>query len=55
MAPDERQPSCFGLEKEKGEGWKGSGAMNPAINEKRPTPVSVKKNKVVNPIDRESA
>jgi len=33
----EHQPSCFALEEEKGEGWKGSGAMGPAINEARPS------------------
>jgi hypothetical protein len=37
MAADEHQPSCFALEEEKGEGWKGSGAMKPAINEARPS------------------
>jgi hypothetical protein len=37
MAPDERQPSCFALEEEKGEDWKGGGAMKPAISQKRPT------------------
>ena len=37
MAAEERQPSCFALEEEKGEGWKGSGAMKPAINEARPS------------------
>jgi hypothetical protein len=36
-AADERQPSCFALEEEKGEGWKGSGAAGPAINEARPS------------------
>jgi hypothetical protein len=34
---EEHQPSCFALEEEKGEGWKGSGAMGPAINEARPS------------------
>jgi hypothetical protein len=34
---EEHQPSCFALEEEKGEGWKGSGAMGPAINEVRPS------------------
>jgi hypothetical protein len=34
---DEHQPSCFALEEEKGEDWKGSGATGPAINEVRPT------------------
>ena len=37
VAADEHQPSCFALEEEKGEGWKGSGAMGPAINEARPS------------------
>jgi len=37
MAAEEHQPSCFALEEEKGEGWKGSGAMEPAINEARPS------------------
>jgi hypothetical protein len=37
MGAEERQPSCFALEDERGEGWKGSGAMGPAINETRPT------------------
>ena len=37
MAADEHRPSCFALEEEKGEGWKGSGAMGPAINEARPS------------------
>jgi len=32
-ATDERQPNCFGLEEERGERWKGSGATEPAINE----------------------
>jgi hypothetical protein len=38
IAADERQPSCFALEEEKGEGWKGGGATGPAIKkEARPT------------------
>jgi hypothetical protein len=37
MTEEEHQPSCFALEEEKGEGWKGSGAMGPAINEARPS------------------
>jgi hypothetical protein len=38
IAADERQPSCFALEDEKGEGWKGGGATGPAIKkEARPT------------------
>jgi transcription elongation factor Elf1 len=32
-AVNEHQPSCFGLEEERGERWKGSGATKPAINE----------------------
>ena len=34
---DEHQPSCFGLEEERGEGWKGSGAAKSAINEAKPS------------------
>jgi hypothetical protein len=37
MAAEERHPSCFALEDERGEGWNGSGAMGPAINETRPS------------------
>jgi hypothetical protein len=37
MGAEERQPSCFALEDERGEGWNGSGAMGPAINETRPS------------------
>lgn len=33
----EHQGSCFALEEEKGDGWKGSGATKPVINEKRPS------------------
>ena len=36
-ATDERQPGCFALEEEKGEDWKGSGAMKSEINESRPS------------------
>ena len=36
-AADERQPSCFALEEEKGEHWNGSGAMTRVINEARPS------------------
>ena len=36
-ASGERQAGCFALEEEKGEGWKGSGAMKSDINEKRPS------------------
>ena len=32
-AVNEHQPSCFGLEEERGEVWKGSGATKPAITE----------------------
>jgi hypothetical protein len=32
-AANEHQPSCFALEEERGEGWKGSGATKPNINE----------------------
>ena len=32
-AVNEHQPSCFGLEEERGERWEGSGATKPAINE----------------------
>jgi hypothetical protein len=35
MGAEER--SCFALEDERGEGWNGSGAMGPAINETRPS------------------
>ena len=34
---DERQPSCFALEEEKGQHWTGSGAMGRVINEARPS------------------
>ncbi len=34
---EERQPSCFGLEEEKGEPWTGSGASRPLLIETRPT------------------
>jgi len=34
---DEHQPSCFGLEEERGEGWKGSGAAKSEINEAKPS------------------
>jgi hypothetical protein len=37
MLAEEHQPSCFALEEERGEGWKGSGAMRPAINEVQPS------------------
>ena len=35
-AIDERKPSCFALEEERGEHWTGTGAMKPLINEARP-------------------
>ena len=31
------QPSCFAAEEERGAGWKGNGAMGPAINDARPS------------------
>jgi hypothetical protein len=34
---DEHQPSCFALEDEKGEDWKGSGAAKSQIIEARPS------------------
>ena len=34
---DEHQPSCFALEEESGEGWKGSGAAKSEINEAKPS------------------
>ena len=34
---EEHQASCFALEEETGEGWRGSGAMGPAINDARPS------------------
>ena len=33
----EHQPSCFALEEERGEGWKGSGAAKSEINEATPS------------------
>jgi len=36
-ATNEHQASCFALEEEKGEGWKGTGATKPIINEARPS------------------
>ena len=35
MVAEEHQSSCFAGEEEKGGGWKGGGAMGPAINEER--------------------
>jgi hypothetical protein len=37
IAMDEHQPSCFALEEEKGEDWKGTGEMKRTINEVRPS------------------
>jgi hypothetical protein len=34
---EEHQPSCFGLEEEKGEHWDGTGATRPLLAETRPT------------------
>jgi hypothetical protein len=34
---NEHQPSCFALEEEKGEGWKGGGGAKPTVNETRPS------------------
>ena len=34
---DDHQPSCFALEEERGEGWKGSGAAKSEINEAKPS------------------
>jgi len=35
--PDEHQPSCFGLEEERGGSWKGSGGTVPSIKEAKPS------------------
>jgi hypothetical protein len=35
--PDEHQPSCFALEEERGDSWKGTGAAPPAIKEAKPS------------------
>jgi hypothetical protein len=35
--PDEHQPSCFGLEEERGGSWKGSGGSVPSIREAKPS------------------
>ena len=37
MEAEERQASCFALEDERGEGWKGSGATGPTLKETRPS------------------
>ena len=34
---EDRPPSCFGLEEERGEDWKGNGAMKSEINETLPS------------------
>ncbi len=36
-ADEEHQPSCFGLEEEKGDSWTGVGAARPLLIETRPT------------------
>jgi hypothetical protein len=36
-ATEEHQPSCFALEEERGQDWKGAGASEPAVKETRPT------------------
>jgi hypothetical protein len=36
-AKDERQPSCFAQEEERGQDWHGAGASGPAVKETRPT------------------
>jgi hypothetical protein len=36
-ASGEHQSSCFALEEEKEEGWKGAGGMKSDINETRPS------------------
>jgi hypothetical protein len=35
--PDEHQPSCFGLDEERGGDWKGSGRTVPSIKEAKPS------------------
>ena len=38
IEPEEQhQPSCFGLEEERGESWSGTGASRPLLSESRPT------------------
>ncbi len=37
IAVNEHQPSCFALEEERGEEWKGSGATKPSIKEAKPS------------------
>jgi hypothetical protein len=34
---EQHQPGCFALEEEKGEGWSGTGASRPLLNEAKPT------------------
>jgi hypothetical protein len=34
---EEHQPSCFALEEEKGQCWKGAGSTRPAINDAQPS------------------
>ena len=36
-ADKQHQPSCFGLEEEKGESWSGTGATRPLLSETKPT------------------
>jgi len=36
-APDAHQPSCFGLEQERGANWKGSGGAAPSIKKIKPS------------------
>jgi hypothetical protein len=36
-ASDERQPSCFAQEEERGQDWHGAGASGPAVKDVRPT------------------
>jgi hypothetical protein len=37
VSENEHQPSCFALEEEKGEAWKGIGTTKSAVNEARPS------------------
>ena len=37
LITDEREPSCFALEDEKGADWKGGGAAGRTINEVKPS------------------
>jgi hypothetical protein len=36
-ADEVHQPSCFALEEERGQDWKGAGASGPAVKETRPS------------------